>query len=82
MCESGPALASRTRVSPRHPLVDAMSAGVGFVLAVSSAILNGSFVVFSKLPRVKAAGVDPLVFQMYDRHDPDNLLFGPAAPPK
>jgi glucose uptake protein GlcU len=41
------------------------SAVLGFVLASASAVLNGSFVVFSKLPSVKRAGVDPLVFQLW-----------------
>ena len=50
-----------------HSLAPAasMSSGTGFVLAAMSAVLNGSFVVFSKLPSVKRAGVDPLVFQLW-----------------
>ena len=42
-----------------------MGALSGFLLASLSAVLNGSFIVFSKLPSVRASEVDPLVFQMW-----------------
>jgi len=42
-----------------------VSAAVGFFLASLSAVLNGSFVVFSRMGRVRRAEVDPLVFQMW-----------------
>lgn len=42
-----------------------MPAYRGFILGAASAILNGSFVVFSKLPSVRQANVDPMVFQLY-----------------
>jgi len=37
----------------------------GFLLALSSAMFNGSFMVFSKLPSVRSAEVHPLIFQLY-----------------
>lgn len=39
--------------------------GIGFILAALSAVFNGSFASVFKLPKVAAAGLDPILFQLY-----------------
>lgn len=39
--------------------------GLGFILAASSAVFNGSFAAFSKLPSVQRAGTEPVIFNLY-----------------
>lgn len=38
---------------------------LGFILAVLSAVFNGSFAALSKLPQVQRAGTEPVVFNLY-----------------